>query len=99
MENLDDLRTIGFILSEASARDLGVSGLFLIWGVRFTGLDLKFTLVGSLWVTRRDRREGVCAGLPGVVADAVAPFEDVAVGPNEKEEIDAPISVFFRCVN
>lgn len=37
-------------------------GVCFIWGVGSRGLDLKFTIVGSLLVTRRERREGVFSG-------------------------------------
>ena len=40
-------------------RDLGVSGFFLSCGVGSRGLDLKFTMDGSLLVIRREAREGV----------------------------------------
>ena len=40
-------------------RDFGVSGFFLSCGVGSRGLDLKFTMDGSLLVIRREAREGV----------------------------------------
>ena len=77
-------------------------GVCFICGVGSRGLDLKFTWVGSLLVTRRERLEGVFSGcwLPLVVV-APPPLVDVGavsvvVPPNEKVLlIDAPIFLFL----
>lgn len=78
-------------------------GVCFIWGVGSRGLDLKFTSVGSLWVTRRERRKGVFSGwaeeplllllllllspLPGVVVNPALVDGAVSALPSENVEL------------
>lgn len=100
--NRDDLRE-GVNLSVRAVRDLAERGVCLSCGVGRVGLEVKFTLVGSDLVTRRERREGVFSG--AAEAEVVAPLDGGVSPPSDGlplpkvELIDAPmvnlLSFFF----
>jgi len=88
--NRDDLRE-GVNLSVRAVRDLAERGVCLSCGVGRVGLEVKFTLVGSDLVTRRERREGVFSGAAEdeVVEDVVAPL-DGGVSPPPSDGLPLP---------
>jgi len=84
--NRDDLRE-GVNLSVRAVRDLAERGVCLSCGVGRVGLEVKFTLVGSDLVTRRERREGVFSG--AAEAEVVAPL-DGGVSPPPSDGLPLP---------
>jgi len=104
--NREDFRA-GVNLSVRAVRELAERGVCLSCGVGRVGLEVKFTMVGSDLVTRRERREGVlsdaaaCGGavvVGAVVCDGVLLDDDGGVSPLvvpsvKLELIDAPMIV------
>ena len=85
--NRDDLRE-GVNLSVRAVRDLAERGVCLSCGVGRVGLEVKFTLVGSDLVTRRERREGVFSG--AAEAEVVAPLDGGVSPPPPSDGLPLP---------